>query len=293
MTSEEISAYITNKRQIVDKHLDKLFKLEESDTKSAKLHSAMKYTVLSKGKRLRPIMAIATYEMFQDDNKEITGPACAVELIHAGSLMLDDLPCMDNALYRRGEKTSHRVYGESTTLLASAGLWAKAFGILSETKKDSIKDLVLETTKSIGYQGLIRGQYFDLNSFEKEKAISQLEECYKLKTGALFKLAVKTGAILGGAEKREIATLERFGDTFGVAFQIRDDIIDKEFSENESGKDKNTDEKNKKANFVSILGLIETKRLLKDKIEDAVCELEKLERNSVILKKITEGLFIT
>lgn len=250
------------------------------------------HSVLKGGKRLRPILTVATYQMNGGTDQSIYTAACAMELIHAGSLMLDDLPCMDNADYRRGEPTSHKLFGESTTILASASLWVSAFDILSEIKNENALRLIKKTSKAMGSRGLIQGQLLDLASFNETQNINELEECYRLKTGVLFSLATVAGAILAGAPRVEEIAMEKFGEQLGIAFQIRDDIIDATQTILESGKDARKDQINNKPSYVSILGVEGAKKALNDKLDSCSGLLAQFKNQQTILQQLTDSLKI-
>ncbi len=284
-------AYLRKRKNLVDKKLLHLYrKTKKSQYDTKKLEAALKHTLQLGGKRLRPIVAIAAYELFASDLDVIIGPAIGIELIHTGSLMLDDLPSMDNASYRRGKKTNHLVNGESITILASAGLWVKAFDFLSEIEHVNINELVHQTALFIGEQGLILGQYLDLFLVDKMTTVKQLEKSYELKTSVLFRLAVHYGGYLGGASKKEMTALDAFARHFGVAFQIRDDIIDATETLEQSGKDAHKDEINHKVNYVSLLGLESAKLELAQKISAAKKELIKIPKDCQALEDIANQL---
>jgi geranylgeranyl diphosphate synthase type II len=254
--------YLESRKQLVNKQLVKIIEEGPSDSSLQKLAASLKYTLLADGKRMRPILSIIIYELFKDNVEEIVEPACAVELIHAASLMLDDLPCMDNAEYRRGQEANHRVFGEATTILASAALLVSAFKIFSKIESVKINPIVMETADSLGRLGLIRGQFLDLESFRSITTIKELETAYYLKSGLLFENAVKIGALMGGADQERLEMLQKFGRDFGLAFQIRDDINDCILSREESGKDERLDIRNQKPTYVSLLGLAGAKKSL-------------------------------
>lgn len=290
-TLPDVRAYLTSRKELIDDELVAILSAQATSEQFAKLDGAFQHTVLLQGKRLRPILTLAVYEMFRSDAAPALAPACAIELIHAGSLMLDDLPCMDNAEYRRGKKTNHLLYGESITILASAALWTHAFHILSEIKDVEINQLVRETSECIGKNGLILGQYMDLFAFDKKQSIEDLVQCYTLKTSSLFLLAVRYGATLGGATASERQALEQFGNAFGVAFQIQDDIIDATKSESETGKDAHKDESNNKPNYVSLLGLEGAKAARQKEADKALQALSTINRDTSQLKMLLN--FIT
>jgi len=242
------------------------------------------------GKRVRPLLAIAVYELYKRDLDHFIDLACALELIHTGSLMLDDLPSMDNAGYRRGVQTSHVVHGESITILASASLWVYAFDIIASIEGEPINELVRATSLHLGRQGLALGQYIDLYAEAKIKTIAQLEKSYELKTAALFQLAVRYGAYMGGASASDIEALDSFARHLGVAFQIRDDIIDATQELAESGKDAHKDEINNKPNYVSLLGISEARVQLLAHIKSAQDSLYLVKKDCRFLSQMTEQL---
>lgn len=288
--NSEIKTYLKARKQLVDETLKSISTKVDSAFDVSNLESAYSYTVLLDGKRIRPIMALAVYEIFGDDIEKILIPACAIELIHAGSLMLDDLPCMDDAEYRRGEKASHIVHGESVTILASAGLWVQAFDILADIKDISINELIHETSDYLSKRGIILGQYLDLFAFDKVQTIEELDSCYELKTSGLFRLAVAYGTILGGASQSERQKLDEYARLLGIAFQIRDDIIDVTETKEQSGKDQNKDSENNKANYVSLIGLEESTKQLNTYIDRAIKSVTSIDRDTSRLSALADLL---
>lgn len=251
-----LETYFNEKRQLVNEELKAIFagELKEYGPEEAELVKAMEYTLMGEAKRLRPLLTIATYELFNKDSRAVAAPACSIELVHTASLMYDDLPCMDNATMRRGKPAHHLVFGEATTILASAALFSAAFKILSEIKSIKINELVSETATAIGGRGLIKGQFMDVKSFGKAKSIEELDRAYYLKTAVLFRLSAKLGALLTNATPEQIKAIEQIGGALGLAFQIRDDVLDAELTLQEAGKDVKIDSKNDKPTYVSILG---------------------------------------
>lgn len=286
-----MDSYLAAQKKVVNKTLLKLLKKSGAYKRFDALDKSFSHTVLLNGKRLRPILALMTYELFDTkDTKKILEPACAIELIHAGSLMLDDMPAMDNAEFRRGKKTNHALYGDAVTILASAGLWVEAFRIVAEADSTETKVLVNATSECIGRDGLVLGQYMDLYAFNKKQSLKDLRQCYELKTASLFKLAVTYGAVLGGANKKQLATLQAFGTSFGIAYQIRDDIIDVTASEKETGKDAHKDEQNHKPNYVSLLGLEGAKKALQKELVDAKKSLALLKKDAERLEQLLDTI---
>lgn len=280
-----MDAYLEPRRKQIDKALLKLLRTSGAYKRFPKLDNSLKHTILLKGKRLRPILALMTYELFSDDTKKIIEPACAIELIHAGSLMLDDLPSMDNAEYRRGNKTNHALYGDAVTILASAALWVEAFRIVGGTSA-----LVNATSTYVGKDGLVLGQYMDLYAFNNKQSLKDLRKCYELKTGSLFMLAVTYGAVLGGATAKEQKILKEFAKAFGMAYQIRDDIIDVTKTIKESGKDAHKDQQNNKPNYVTLLGLEGAKKALKKELATAMKALFALKKDTTHLEQLVEAI---
>jgi len=197
------------------------------------LGDAMRYCLFSGGKRLRPFLVIETAKLFNIENEDIYEAACAVEFLHNYTLIHDDLPVMDNDDYRRGQLSCHKKYNEATAILAGDALLTLSFEILSSLRNTSSEnkcELIKALSQAAGYQGLCLGQDMDLK-FEKSgklKNTKQAKEINKLKTGKLFTASIEMGCILGNAHKKNKNLLLQFAENFGQAFQLRDDIIDKE-----------------------------------------------------------------
>lgn len=285
-----IATYLSTRKVLIDRHLGKILNSGPSNNQLTKLLDSMSYTLIGNGKRMRPIITIAVYELFNKNIEEVIDPACAIELIHSASLVLDDLPCMDNAEYRRGKKANHIVYGEGTAILASAALWVAAFKIFSEIQSVEINSIVRETADSVGHTGLIKGQFIDIESFKKPQTLEELQDCYYLKTGILFQNAAKIGALMGKATKEQSAVLEKFGRDFGLAYQVRDDILDAESTLEKTGKDIKIDIKNGKATYVSLLGAKDAKKTLSNMIEKICKDLNQLDLGVDQLVEITQNL---
>ena len=283
-TTEEhltVGAYFDQKKRLINDQLEEIFVDELKQYGTGKLVQAMEYTLMGDAKRLRPLLTIAVYSLFKQDNDAIIAPACAVELIHSSSLMLDDLPCMDNATVRRGRKASHLVFGESATILASAALLSCAYKILSEIEKIKINNIIGETADAIGNRGLIKGQFMDVESFNKARTIGELDECYFLKTSVLFYLSAKLGALLANANSEQVDAVGDIGKDLGLTFQIRDDILDAESTMQDIGKDVNIDAKNEKPTYVSILGVEEAKRRFSLQLMDLKARVSSLEKQNL------------
>ena len=224
-----IRRYLAEKKKKIDKELDKLL---PKSSKSDSLVQAMRYSVFSGGKRLRPILTLEAARLAGKKTKEAMTAGCAVEFIHTFSLIHDDLSYMDNDDYRRGKLTCHREFGENVALLAGDALLNQAYSCLAglckrgNISKEIFAKLVLEFCKNIGENGLIGGQMKDLLLKDRKVNLEELEKIYLQKTAALFILAVRTGAIAASANGKCLVTLTNFAKNFGLAFQIIDDCLD-------------------------------------------------------------------
>ena len=240
---------------------------------------AMSYSVLAGGKRLRPMLMEASYQMFGGEGEELDAFMAAIEMIHTYSLVHDDLPAMDNDLYRRGKKTTHAVYGEAMGVLAGDALLNFAFETVADAMVRSAGDMRVAKAfavlaKKAGIYGMIGGQVVDVESEKKGQQIDRdcLDFIYRLKTGALIEASLMIGAILAGASEEEVSLMEEAGTKLGLAFQILDDILDVTSSLEVLGKPIGSDARNEKATYVAFEGL-----------EKAGAEVERLSREAVAI----------
>ncbi len=219
----------------------------------------MRYAALAPGKRIRPVLTVAVAQLLGRDDEATLDVAGAVELVHGCSLVLDDLPSMDDAALRRGRPTTHRRFGEATALLAAFALLVRAFGLLSEASRRlrltryGGEDLIHCLASAIGAEGLVAGQALDLASRPGEVTLAGLELTHSKKTGALFVAAAELGAMAADARRRELEAVGRFAKNLGLAFQIQDDLLDAVATAEEAGKDVGQDRE--KATFVGLVGL--------------------------------------
>ena len=229
-------------------------------THPASLHEAMRYTVMSGGKRIRPVLVYASGQAFGANSKTLDRPACAVELIHAYSLIHDDLPAMDNDDLRRGKPSCHRAYGEATAILAGDALQSLAFQVLSNgldaihesTRLRMINTLAL----AAGSRGMAGGQAIDLSASGQSLNIAELEDMHIHKTGALIRAGVVLGALCGKtAEQSDIDKLDHYAKCIGLAFQIRDDILDVEGETKTLGKNTGMDQAREKSTYPALIGM--------------------------------------
>ena len=248
------------KAQIFENELDNWFRHEEDIPEP--LFSAMKYSVFSSGKRLRPVLLLASCEMFGGDYKQAVSLAIAVELIHTYSLIHDDLPAMDDDDLRRGRPTNHKIYGEGMAILAGDALLNLAYEIVLNMAAAMPDPKAYLRAASLvaeyaGARGMIKGQCIDLDSEKKETDGEEdaVRELHLLKTSRLMTAPLVAGAVIAKAEEHEIAAMRKFGENLGLAFQIRDDIMDVIGSEEEMGKATGSDEKKGKLTYVKVFGV--------------------------------------
>ncbi|NLX63770.1 MAG: polyprenyl synthetase family protein [Clostridiaceae bacterium] len=266
-------------------------RLSQDELPEKRIYEAMRYSLMAGGKRIRPVLSLAVCDLIHGDEKELIPFAGAIELIHTYSLIHDDLPCMDNDDYRRGKLTNHKVFGEAMAVLAGDGLLNLAFEImLKETMKDDNKNYSRMKTAymisvSSGVKGMIGGQVIDMESEKAEISYNVLCRMHKKKTGALIRASVLAPAILFNTEKNIVDKLEIYAENIGLAFQIKDDILDFEGDSRVTGKLTGSDAANNKSTFVSILGIAKAKELLKTSVENAVKALDGME-NSEFLTQI-------
>lgn len=254
------------------------------------IQKAMEYSLMAGGKRIRPILALAVTDMLNGSRTEIMPYAGAIELIHTYSLIHDDLPCMDNDDFRRGKPTNHKVFGEALAVLAGDGLLNLAFEImLMDVVKDRNNCFAKAETarviaESAGISGMIGGQVIDMEAESRDISYEELCNMHKKKTGALIKASVLAPAILLNTKKDILSKLEVYADNIGLAFQIKDDILDYEGTSEIVGKSVGSDKKNNKATFVSKLGIEKAKVFLKNSVENAVEALKTINNNDFLIK---------
>lgn len=243
------------------------------------MREGMEYALLGGGKRIRPILLLMALEMLGIDSKKGEGLAIAIEMIHSYSLVHDDLPAIDNDDYRRGQLTSHKKFGEANGILIGDSLLTYAFYILSNRRNGLDSEIILKlvelTSKYAGVQGMIGGQVIDIESENKEIDLPTLQYIHTHKTGMLIRLPIEGASIIAKCSEDEKKALIEYADLIGLAFQIKDDILDVEGSFEEIGKAVGSDEKLHKSTYPSIFGLDKTKEMLEEKISEAISIIEK------------------
>lgn len=275
----------------VDSALDAY--LPEKNNAQGIIYTAMRYSLFAGGKRLRPILMLETAKMCGGDEKTVMPFACAMEMIHTYSLIHDDLPAMDNDDLRRGMPTSHIKFGEATAILAGDALLNKAFEIVSAVGNGSAEltlKAMSELAKSSGTEGMIGGQVIDMESEGKDISLDELRRLHLLKTGAIIRSSCRIGAVLSGASETEISAVDEFAANLGVAFQIRDDILDVEGSEEELGKPIGSDAEQEKNTYVKLVGLEKSKELAAEYSAKAKAALEMFGEKADFLLRLTDYL---
>jgi len=277
----DFEKYLSEKKQLVEEAIGRHLPTGDEDRFSAELCKAIRHSVLAGGKRIRPILTIATTELFGGRVEDALVPACAMEFIHTSSLMIDDLPDMDNADYRRGLLATHKLYGTAVTILAGAALSFYAFEMVSRFQPVSknggnpiIPQLIEEMTRTAGLQGLLSGQLADVQSKKFKVNLETLKLISARKTASLITLSVRAGAIIAGASPHDLQRVTDFGKCIGTAFQIADDILDVTGDSKKMGKKKGRDLANRRVNFVSFYGLDKSKEELSSLLAESKSIIE-------------------
>lgn len=277
-----ISSYLKEKQAQIDLALKDC--LPAARTRPAILHEAMRYCVLNGGKRIRPILYIATSEAF---GQETLVPAIAIELFHCSTLVHDDLPCMDDDDLRRGMPTCHVKFGEANAVLTGDALMIHAFQMLAEHGDPRLS---LELAKAAGSLGVIAGQVEDLAAEGMEPNADLVEFIHMYKTAILIRAAIRMGAITGGAEEDELESLSVFGEKIGMAFQIADDILDETSTDDVLGKPTGSDLQQHKLTYPGVHGMDVAKAKIHDLTCEAIAALEPLSRDTETLHAIANHL---
>jgi geranylgeranyl diphosphate synthase type II len=303
-----IKTYLEEKRALIDKFLKEYFSFP---SELSVLHEAMRYSLFAGGKRIRPILALASYEICRGNPEDILPQASAIELIHTYSLIHDDLPAMDNDDLRRGRPTSHKVFGEAMAILAGDALLTEAFYMMTNTtsnksnpplppfskrgrggfldkeiKPSSLIKVVREVARAAGIHGMVGGQAQDILSENSEPDSDTLHFIHLHKTAALITASVRVGAILANCSKLRLNNLTRYGENIGLAFQIVDDILDIEGSTEELGKTAGSDVKKKKMTYPSLFDIKESKKKAEKLIKDAIYAIKDFSGKADPLREI-------
>lgn len=253
----------------------------------AVLHEALRYTLLLPGKRLRGVLVLASADLLRGDEDAVLPLACAIEMVHASSLILDDLPSMDDASLRRGKPALHRVVGEANAILASVALLNLAYATVAEAgalRERTRREAALCLARAIGSEGLIGGQVADLAGTGRRLDLDALEYVHSHKTGALFQAAAELGALGAGGRERDLEALRRYAKNLGLAFQVTDDLLDYSGNPAITGKDAGLDRD--KTTFVSLCGIEGARQLVDDLIAASQAALQPFGRRGARLSAL-------
>ena len=267
----DFQVYLKEKTNFFETELKKeLQELSYPET----IAKGMEYAILNGGKRLRPFLLFATLELLNQNIEKGVKSAIALEMIHSYSLVHDDLPALDNDDYRRGKLTTHKVFGEAEGILIGDSLLTYAFYILSQKNlkflsSEQIVNIISKTSEYAGINGMIGGQMIDIESENKKIDLETLKYIHSHKTGKLIKLPIEIACIIANVEKDKREVLEEYADLIGIAFQVKDDILDVEGTFEDLGKPVGSDVDLHKATYPSILGMEESKKILNDTVEKA------------------------
>jgi geranylgeranyl pyrophosphate synthase len=279
LNERELKEFLGQEREAVEGALDSALARLSPRVPEA-IQGALRHGVTSGGKRLRPILCVAAYRAAGGESEEIYSLAVSLELIHAYSLMHDDLPCMDDAELRRGEPTTHKLHGERATtvagalLIPAAGLQAYDSARAMGLSEESSRRLVAELSQASGGGGMVGGQVLDLLGEDQELTANQLDDLHRRKTGALLRASLRMGGIAAGAGEEALNGLDRYGECIGLAFQIADDLLDATSSAEELGKNP-SDEELGKSTYVSLFGVPEASRKARELVESAELALDE------------------
>lgn len=273
----DVEQYLNRHKEIVDKALFEF--LGSADGIPPRLQEAIEYSLKAGGKRIRPILAIAAAQAIGGRVEPVLPLASALEMIHTFSLIHDDLPAMDNDDFRRGKPTNHKVYGEGMAILAGDALLAEAFSLLchpalvNQTPANVLVDVIRDVASATGRCGMVGGQVLDLEGEGKKLNALSLEKIHRYKTGALITTSILCGAKIAGAKGEKLEALTIYGEKVGLAFQIADDILNVEGTEEALGKSVGSDQKHHKLTYPSLFGLEASKKMAQDLADQAVAAL--------------------
>ena len=277
MLKERLKEY----SELVNEEFEKIFLLENCPEKQ--LRESMKYSLTAGGKRLRPALILEGYRLFKSDYEKALPFACAMEMIHTFSLIHDDLPAIDNDDLRRGKPTNHKVFGESTAILAGDALLNKAYEVIAkdlsnnENSDNKIKAFDI-FSNAVG--NMIKGEFVDIDLEGKKITEEQLMDMHNNKTGALIKGSLLLGAVLAGASEKELNILEEYADIIGVNFQIKDDILSETGDEKILGKPIGNDKIRGKCTFVTLFGIEDAKNKLEKYTLEAIKKIKELNKET-------------
>ena len=287
----DLKQYLKEKRTLIDNYLTSYISQNKSDADCPEeLIEAMGYALMAGGKRLRPILAIASYEASGGDSDEILPVAVSLELIHTYSLIHDDLPAIDNDDFRRNKPTTHRVFGEAIAILAGDALLTDAFRIISGSSLDPpvLIKVINEISRACGPGGMVGGQTMDIILEGKKASEKEVNYIHTHKTGAFIRASVRIGAIMASADNKCLDALTIYGERTGLAFQIMDDVLDITGSDKELGKKTGVDLQRGKVTYPSVLGLDDSIAIAERLINEAIDALKVFDHKADPLREIAQ-----
>ena len=286
----DIQAYISESKKLVDACLDQLLPAESKEPTT--IHKAMRYSVFAGGKRVRPILVLASGESLEGNRRILLNLGAGIEMMHTYSLIHDDLPALDNDDLRRGRPTCHKVFGEAMAILAGDSLMTRCYQILADLPdlSDSVRiGIIREIGAATGsIDGMIGGQVVDLESEGKSIASDVLEYIHHSKTGALLSACVRCGALAAGAGNSELQALTRFGGKIGLVFQIVDDILDVTSCSEVLGKTAGKDAKVKKATYPALYGIESSRQKARELVDSALEDIRDFGKKAEVLRSLAQ-----
>ncbi len=287
MNANQLQAYLEEKQGVIDLALADL--LDRGEEIPSRLREAMRYSLLGGGKRIRPIICLSACRAVAGLEAPALCAACALEMIHSYSLIHDDLPAMDDDDLRRGRPSLHRAFDEGTAILAGDALLTLAFEVVARDRSLSAaraREIIAELAEAAGDRGMVGGQQADLDAEGREISREELARIHSRKTGALITAAAVTGALAGGGEKELVGMMRAYGREIGLAFQIKDDLLDVEGNEELLGKAVGQDRRGGKATYPAVWGIEESREELKRAVVRAEAALEGLGEEAEPLRMI-------
>ncbi|RJR36544.1 MAG: polyprenyl synthetase family protein [Deltaproteobacteria bacterium] len=292
----DLKAYLEERRGLVNRSLEAYLPAVRGP--AFRVVQAMHYSLFAGGKRLRPILCLAAAEAVGGEPGEVLPVACAMEMIHTYSLIHDDLPAMDDDDLRRGQPTCHKKFDEATAILAGDGLLTAAFQIMAdaagryEGREADLLAVIQLIAAAAGYPGMVGGQMLDLQAEGRKVTLKELETIHRMKTGALLTAAVRSGAVMAGGTRAEVTALTGYGEKFGLAFQVTDDLLDVEGEAAEMGKATGMDAARRKATYPGLLGKDDAREWAQRLVAAAVADLEGFGPAAEPLREIARYLLV-
>lgn len=296
MKEFDLKAFLAARKERIDQALEEYLPAPVGLEK--RVMEAARYSLFAGGKRLRPILCVQAAEVVGGTADMVMPVACAMEMIHTYSLIHDDLPAMDNDDFRRGQPTNHKVFGEAIAILAGDVLLTEAFGLIAATQNDKrvppqkILQAIGIVTKASGYRGMIGGQVIDLECETREVDLATVEYMHIHKTGAILSACLELGALLGGGSTAEVAALVKYGQHFGLAFQITDDLLDVEGDAALMGKQPGSDLARNKKTYPALLGRAKSRESAKAHVEAALTAVSAFGEGAEPLRAIARYLLV-